>query len=716
MNSFRKKLYLSIVAAFGLAGQSCVDDVLDPNMGIDPNVPKEIADGYSVSFSMSLDAMSPGGPALLDVTTNASLREKENYVDLEKLRILFFTCAGDDPNDNSGKYDYFLFESKSRWVSVLSDIETTQANWQVTAPVFTYGNNDDYDWEAIRWALENYPFKIVILANRPDNVDFGDFDGKFGKEIKFATDRGPNWGPKDTYIYDDVNSIGVNWRDWEGRNKPEFKYYGDEDSFRTKPTINSLHHCQWDPIYTSKNNGKHIYDFLVEQPWADENFDYGTNKLKTDENKKPIPLKDQAGVGSYNMMGALSYWTEKMPQRDKDGNIIYDDDKNIQYIMDPLDDKNEKTANFYVHPDPSKGKGIPMYGCQVFDRLTDWKPGTPYNVSLKLSGQTDQYERKNISLLRSVAKIELKIPKRMFKEDGSAIDIKLENPCLHYSNVMARCEPLDVATPTDQLWKSDDECEWNDIMKVGPLVDEDKWTEEHKGSFSALQEVAQYYFDHKIWWFYGAWKDWWHFNNPSIYVNESNLTGPETPGAHGGGDLVNYKSFTSFPDEAELAAKGYPPYPHIFNPVIQRNGNALITECKIDTPEDNYEGFLHYVIYTGEKGINDASTVNLISREKAELVYFSFSIQGTKYYLPLTDFNKNTLWKDYYTGGTGNALISTDYKKLMPGDPNNYNWVLLRNHVYTITVTSFKDFMDIGAVNSQIVSSERRDAPEYVFD
>ncbi|MCH5242478.1 MAG: hypothetical protein J1F67_08650 [Muribaculaceae bacterium] len=704
MKSLKKYIYLLLSGAFFFLSSSCVDDVLDPSEidGRDPTVPKELAEGFSISFNVSLNAMGNESFSLSDgITKNTYLRELENFVDLEKLRILFFTCK--ESEDGSGKNDFFLFESKSRWVSVLTDIETTQANWQVTAPVFTYGNNDDYDWEAIRWALENHPFKIVILANRPDDVDFGNFDSKFDGEITFKTDRGPNWGPEQTYIYNAVNSDGVNWRDWQRRNKPEFNYYQqNEDYFRKKPTINSLHHCQWDPIYTSKNNGKHVYDFIIEKPWADEKFDYVNNKLKDGQF-----LTKQEGVGTYNLMGALSYWTKKKVESINNGKITY--------VQDP---ETKKDGNFYFHPGPDQPtKGIPMYGCQVFDKLTDWKAGTPYNVSLKLSGQSDQYERKNIHLLRSVVKIEFKIPRRMTKEDGTFVDLEVTLPKIHYTNVMARCEPLDVATPTEQLWKSDDQslmndylnrCELENIMDYGPIIRENFNNEnEVKGTTAeGLKPAAEYYYG-LVEWFYGAWKDWWHFNDPAY----NNLNGPESPGAYQG----TYFGYS--PKNYEGKTPDYP-YPRIFNPVIQRNGDALIEDCQIKDDPD----FYYYVIYTGEKNINDPSTVNKFSLSTGELVYFSFTIKESgktyssepKYYIPLTDYSSNTILNNNYFTGTTSM---TTYKGNMPGGGrNNWNWALLRNHVYTVTVTSFKDFMDLGAINSQIVSSENRYAPAYEFE
>lgn len=641
-------LILTLLATF-----SCVDDGVTPFPSedpVNPNLPKEFQENYSISFNITLDALGDESTLLSDVITgNTYLREIENFVDLEKLRILFFTCT--NPSDDSGKTDYFLFESRSRWVSKLTDAETTQANWQVTAPVFTYGNNEIYDWEAIRYALTHNPFKIAILVNRPDYVNFGNFDTKFSKDVVFDTDRGPNWGSAQTYI------------------DPDFVDSHSDRSVNTNTrTINDLHHCQWDPIYSSKNNKMHVYDFIMKKPNGDED----------------VPLTIPADVEAYNLMGALSYWTEKKQATDDKGNLLWEDPAKTKpkYVEDPK--KAGSNANFYFHPSPIQG--IPMYGVQEFNALTDWKEGSPYNVSLQLSGTSGAYERKNIHLLRSLVKLELKIPRTMTDENGNTINLEIDEPCLHYSNVMARCEPLDVATPTEKIWKSEKECEWEDIFQYGPII-----TQDINGgkAYTTTQEWVNFFHSREAW-FYGAWKDWWHFNYGNIPAEDQ----------YGGSAVYGLNKDTYYRNDGTK-------YPHIFNPVMQRNGNAYLDDCKIDTDPD----FHYYVVYTGEKNINDPSTLNIFSLSTAELVYFSFKVNKVQYYLAITDYSTNSLISQYAQNGN-----MTTYKTNMPSDRNNWSWPLLRNHVYTFTVTKFGDFLDLGGINSSIVSTEIRTAPDIIYD
>lgn len=641
---------------------SCIDDSVipapsEPNPDesyVDPNLPEEIKNGYSITFNISLDNFGGENGTR---ASNADLMEIDNFIDLEKVRILFFTCPKqidyseyDGTNTyHTGKYDYFLFESKSRWVSQLSDNESTTANWQVTAPVFTYGNNDEYRWEDIRAALTKYPFKVVVLANRPDVVNFGNFDSKFSGDVIFNTGRGPNWGPNDTYIPVDI-------RKDDEKNDPKWNL---------KPTINDLHHCQWDVVYASKNSGDKkteskpyggagVYSFIMKNP--------------TPEKNNPVPQPDlnnpKDEVQNTNLMGALSVWTSK-------------------------DNVGNGEENCYFQPD--RTQGIPMYGVQYFEAIPDWKEGMPYNLSDRHLTQSGQYERKNIYLLRSLVKLELKIPKRMKNsKTNREEEIFIDQPYLCYSNVTARCEPMDVATPTELIWKTDQFCEWNDILEWGPIIDQN------------YNEPTIRIFHQRMAWFYGAWRDWWDFN-----IDRS--------------DCIDIQ-------ETDFVWDGHPS-PRIYNPVIQRNEKARIDKCKVEDEDYHY-----YVVYTGERNINDPTKfgqTDSFRPAQSHVAFFRFTVtssSGNKTYcIALTDYKKNKLITDktYYDSSSGPTELDK-YRDAMvtkAGDPNaekisdNWNWPLLRNHVYTFTVNSLGDFSDTGeGLDVQVVSSEKRFAPGYWFN
>lgn len=611
-----------------LALPACTDRHLEPSgpdAGSD-TPPEALTAQYSLAFRLALEPMG-GESSVHTRIASGRLDEIENFVDLEKLRILFFTCI--DDKDGSGKYDIFLFESKSRWVSQVTGAGVSSSTWQVASPVFTYGNDDAYDWDYIREALTTRPFKIAILANRPDEVRFGDFDNKFGNTVFYAANRGPYWGP-------DESAKGK--KDFNEAAKKNFDL---SSGFTTEGiSINELHHCQWDAVYTSKNATFGFYDFIMRHP---------VHHIEQKEGE--------------NMMGAVSAWTTKK--------------------------KNEanKDANYYFHPD--KHQGIPMYGVQKFDRIhpNDWKKGTPYNVSEKKPGQSGEYNGKTISLLRSLVRLDLRIPKKL--ADGT--EIKVYHPYLRYSNVMARCEPLDVATPTEQLWRTQDECEWNNLYVSGPIINADLGKVVAENVSDPANKDA---FLQRMAWFYGAWQEWWDFNG-------------EIPESY----------FTMYSTK---------PFPRIYNPCIQRNADARLDDVQVDD-----ENFWYYVVYTGERNINDPSKFNNLTRERSEVAYFKFSIDGGTnwYHIALTDYSKNTLIKKYLSprsGPEGEEISNLDiqYKKDMAaskpkeeGKINyNWNWPLLRNHIYRFTVTGINKNSDDGGLDALVVTSEDRYAPDIEYN
>lgn len=707
----KKSIYYFLFALIPILAQSCVDDeVITPQPTeekqpwVDPNMPEEIRNGYSISFNMELPPMDGATR-----TTGVDILDIDNFVDLEKVRILFFVCADSpagnnkvptgpaddrtsyadttyakyvfpdqelDPNrDNyrymTGENDHFLFESKSRWVANLTGESTNNAQWQVTAPVFTYGNNDEYRWEDIRYALTHYPFKVVVLANRPDQYKFGNFDGKFSKqEVEYDTGRGPVWGPDQTWVpFERRTQEGDKNIDWDNL-----------------PTINDLHHCQWDVVYASKNTGDKykgesgwtdyanpgVYDFIMKNP------DHDISKLEEPDHDNPKDSRNKR-----NLMGALSSWTKKKLYGTVEKNSAFLPNKTTQ--------------------------AIPMYGCQVFDPVPDWAPGTPFNISERHHGQSGQLIRKNIFLLRSLVKLELIIPKWMKNKNGEYERIIVSEPTLRYSNVMARCEPLDVATPTERIWHEEnwnlnEYCEWKTLSEYGPIINGDLGA----GTLNKFHE--------RVAWFYGAWRDWWHFN-------------------YGSGTIDPESEVTTLPSGLDPNSNYFKPgkmngkaYPRIFNPVVQRNDEVRIDECLIESTEyedeDDKNAVYHYVVYTGERHINDPTTFgqsNSFNKAQAQVAYFRFmnSKNGQTYYIPLSEYKPNSkAATKHFTAETGNSGYTFDNYRAdvaQESNPDDWNIVLLRNHTYTFQVVSLPGLTDDGPIDVKVVSTEKRYGPSIWF-
>lgn len=683
---------------------SCIDDdLLDC---IDDNeIPEMFADGYSLNMIATLDKM--GGTRAVELVSKRGreLEALESYIDPEKFRVLFFD-----------RQERFLFESKSRWVKKI--LPTTGDNdhseWFVAVPLYAYGNDEseEWNWEEIRRVLtgedmdediEHYTnpnldpdykfsydtnviqkvingelkhaFKIAILANRPElewNMGIngrdsnGDLKDANGKLTAIITDKG--WYIKNGPIW-----------------KKEHTRWGDNPK-----TVFDLHHCQYDPVYDGKNyndrentttppssgdyvtakdaNGKaqaryytnyHVYDFIAGKVKEGEGFD----------EKKGKPT-----------MGATSTWI------DWSGN---DGETNGNA------NKGKTSANRFFMP-PTEEHPIPMYGIQNFNKLENWVKGTPFNLSKVTSDQDADYEYQTISLLRSVVKLELVLPSTM-------------NPywvALIYSNVYARCEPMNVWDPTDKIWSESDDnphssgyewkegdCEWYNIRKYGATTRDSDFDFIDFNQPNVLTGSVQRY-QERMSWFYGAWSE----------------EGPD--GKQRWGNLkLNGEGYVSQDGTTP------PPFPQIFNSCVQRVGNAI---CHEDTPERKNRpyGLLtyeeldgrHYVVYTGERNINDPSILLQMGNYKSGApVVCYWQIKET------SDKNSNRYsiafaYNEEQTGKFKSYITDTEPSPKSAfgsdtdprtGDPNSYEqavqfnkaampWPLVRNHVYRIWVRPAK--------------------------
>lgn len=126
-----------------------------------------------------------------------------------------------------------------------------------------------------------------------------------------------------------------------------------------------------------------------------------------------------------------------------------------------------------------KGYLIPMYGIQKYDSIGNYLvSGQTLDLSLARHNDSD-YNGQKLYLLRSIAKVELFIP-----ENWNPSHIIMRS-----MNRTNRCEPVDVSTPTNELWKKvDDEIE--KIKSKGVFYNNNATTAENKMK-----------------WFYGVWPE-----------------------------------------------------------------------------------------------------------------------------------------------------------------------------------------------------------------
>lgn len=634
MNYKEKYTFLTLlIACFTIGFTSCTD-TLESVVDNDDEVQEVLSKGYSLNLTVTLDNFGgTGGTRAANLSSANPLKEWEDYIDPQKFRVLFF----DDQ-------EQFLFESKSRWVKQLAPTANGYSQWLVSVPMFSYGNDmeEDWDWEAIRTALTNNEFRIAILANHPE-ADFSPGYSETG-----MGEGNPDW----------ISNEGPYW-------KRNHTAWGAEEG-DTIRKIFDLHHCQYDPLYHAKSaSGKGVqtdnfYDFIMGD------YDLGEDGKKTTsyESKRP-------------KMGAtvsFLYWGEK----DADGKISYPGED--VSIYDPDYTKNDDTKKIKYTLLPSKKRPIPMYGVQKFDPITNWIKGTPFNLSQIAENQTKKYNFKSISLLRSVVKLELCIRKDYFGNRKPPL------VTLWYSNVYARCEPMDVWTPTEEIWKPHyNGCEWENIMKYGLFCSAKTnlgGTTRNVYGIGNFQKIMS--------WYYGAWKEkGWKFERSAESTTDKIVSTVNAGGA-------------------------VPDYPRIFNSCIQRNKMVICNKEGYGDVTDKYnDDYWHYVVYTGERNMLDPNQIPQLS-EKFYTISWMFkdgrySGNNKRYYfIPIADYSKTQTYARQSFGPynlnehnlpknaskitqTGNGQDIYTYAQniftnVSETDTGNMPWPLLRNHHYRIII------------------------------
>lgn len=295
---------------------------------------------------------------------------------------------------------------------------------------------------------------------------------------------------------------------------------------------------------------------------------------------------------------------------------------------------------------PSSDHPIPMYGVQKFDRLEGfWDDGASFDLTAggtSTAGET--YRAKTISLLRAVAKIEVLIPKSL----GVPRHVYMRS-----LNRNVRCEPMDVATPTDQLWKDHDtECEWRMIQQRGTMYVDGKYSE------------ADY--KKKLAWYYGNWMEWgWNFNGKTTYA----------------------------PSQSDG------PFPRIMNPYINRSDFAAF----IDVTDYYNDQYYHFLFYMGENTLDAPSQYN---GNGGSYMVPHVEIRFDERYAASSKMATNTTfnlddgdcYRIYFTEG-GIAKGARDANGVSTIAKGSYStkyennasylkehWPIMRNHVYRFTV------------------------------
>lgn len=332
--------------------------------------------------------------------------------------------------------------------------------------------------------------------------------------------------------------------------------------------------------------------------------------------------------------------------------------------------------------EPSEDNPIPMYGVQNFTKLGDnWEEGTTFDIS----AARDEEDIKPISLIRSLAKIEVYLPQ-------PAARIYMRS-----MNRTSRCEPIDVETPTNELWSKDHtngQCEWFDIQKYGSgFVDGTEVSNK-----TGLNEYTNW-----LSWFYYSWTqaNWsqtpgqnkhWSFKDHNIYgySGDTGLTSVTKQDVTT--DLSNSK------------------YPHLFYPDINRSDFCEMLPMGYEVGK-GYK----YILYMPEKNISDPnnpgkktaiakvphieyryndikmSNYEQLEDDNCHRIYFTdyngtYTTKNTEITTLKSDMYESVYEKNRKTDGKKDS--SNDYIITGPSDNLSLHWPIMRNHIYEFIVNN----------------------------
>ena len=291
----------------------------------------------------------------------------------------------------------------------------------------------------------------------------------------------------------------------------------------------------------------------------------------------------------------------------------------------------------------------------------DWNEGKNGVTQLERSKTT-------IHLLRSVARVDLYIPRSFDGEFGNPDYVYMR--CLNRSG---RCEPMDVSTPTNELWEKR-ATDWTNVCNYGPF-------------YMAKSTSAYPEYHNRLSWFYYSWNDWnWNWNNQSKPV----------PFKH------NSVSSTTLSNT----------YPRILNPRVERSDFCRFVE--LNESGDNR----HFVFYLPEKFIDDPNSHGKLDDGTPKVAHIEIRFDKKNwdndddtsdesghhnlddancYNIYFTEYTNN--WPAKVAPNKGyNANTWSNFEK--NADNLAKLWPIMRNHIYTFNVTSLTRSEGISVISS----------------
>ena len=374
-------------------------------------------------------------------------------------------------------------------------------------------------------------------------------------------------------------------------------------------------------------------------------------------------------------------------------------------------------------PRVEQQEGIPMYGIQEFDPVGEyWMPGEYFNVSAD-NGNPDRkkgYHYRYIWMLRSVAKVELKVSKHIAGQEG----IRPSSVYMASMNRSSRYEPKDFRAPTDLIWNGCSNDENPGAADYYPIYNQyglpkNKYygipgVENEAENIKKHGAIYEKEFDNKSFaeqgleyrnftaWVYGIWTD------PDVMDWRWNNMGDEKFG-----DKVSEIV------DAPNGTTGYP-YPRIFNDRVWRSNNTrFICDKEKDREEPDY---WHYYLYMPEKYIDDSDDAGRRGSDpKVSSIRIRFAYTGDSdnpedftYYNNNVNIENSLSYRIYFTDYsdpkhpihsiTDRRKFSSDYEKHTNPVYLDNNWPIIRNSLYRFTLNG----LNSGSIITEVYGPDDR--------
>lgn len=445
---------------------------------------------------------------------------------------------------------------------------------------------------------------------------------------------------------------------------------------------------------------------------------------KTLEDGTDVQIESDYIVKPSTEVGVYEYTIDPSSKQFCDV-YIYAIDGNIQiYEIDYIRGRHlYDTGRSGVMPSPTNP--IPMYGIQEFapirkyvERMRGLTENGVFNMSDESlnvdgvdqaeDGSADKYPYRRVYLLRSLAKVEVLFKESVFK------DHKPTHLYLRMLNRSARCEPMDVSTPTEVLWYGSEyldkvdgltppegyasftakydpsvfvgvDQEFRNIKAYGPI---------HSTSNTGLGEFQKF-----TSWYFGAWTQ---TANPWGWNDENK------------GSTNNEGQAWELPEDNNL------PYPRIFNSRIERSDYCRFVYV------GTQNGYMRYVLYVPEKNIDDAD-VRGDRSARPKVCHMEIRLEGMNDNYNMDDDNTYRVYFADYGADPFDDFSRADWDLMEQEDPDgkgvgeqvanalrDHCYPIIRNHVYRFTINSINK--DKLGVDFTICTNANRNAPSINFN